>query len=184
MIAAVWNLPNQLTIARLILAILLFCLIPWGHYLAANVIFCLAAGTDWLDGYLARKWGQVTVFGRILDPFVDKVLICGAFIMLAAIAGSGIASWMAVLVTGRELLVTTIRSFLEAAGKDFSAKWSGKIKMGLQCAAVIASLVALQYGAQTLPPWLALSLPVLVWGAVLSTVYSGVIYIFAAGRLV
>ncbi len=180
---ALFNIPNQLTSLRLILSIVLFVTIPLGYYLASTILFCIAAGTDWLDGYYARKYGQVTTLGRILDPFVDKVIICGTFIMLCAVPGSGILSWMAVVVMGRELLVTTLRSFLEGEGRDFSAKWSGKIKMGFQCMAVIWSLVALQYQPSELPEWIAQGLPIAAWLAVISTVYSGIIYVLVAIRI-
>ncbi|MGC4006953.1 MAG: CDP-diacylglycerol--glycerol-3-phosphate 3-phosphatidyltransferase [Pirellulales bacterium] len=184
--STIWNVPNQLTMARLILSIVLFALIATGHFFYGTICFCVAAGTDWMDGYYARKYGQVTVLGRILDPFVDKVIICGAFTMLCAVPLSGIDSWMAVVVLGRELLVTTLRSFLEGEGRDFSAKWSGKFKMVFQCAAVIWSLVALQYyypELSEIPAWIARGLPVAVWLAIVSTVYSGVVYIFAAMRI-
>ncbi len=102
----------------------------------------MAAGTDWLDGYWARKYGQVTTLGRILDPFVDKIIICGTFIFLAAVPDSGVAAWMAVVIVGRELLVTALRSYLEGEGADFSAIMSGKLKMVLQCVAVLVSLYA------------------------------------------
>jgi CDP-diacylglycerol--glycerol-3-phosphate 3-phosphatidyltransferase len=189
---ALFNIPNQLTSLRLILSIVLFVTIPLGYYVASTILFCIAAGTDWLDGYYARKYGQVTTLGRILDPFVDKIIICGTFIMLCAVPnqvgmaglpGSGIESWMAVVVMGRELLVTTLRSFLEGEGRDFSAKWSGKIKMGFQCMAVIWSLVALQFQPSELPEWIARGLPIAAWLAVIFTVYSGVIYVFAAIKI-
>ena len=180
---ALFNIPNQLTSLRLILSIILFVMIPLGHYLTSTILFCIAAGTDWLDGYYARKYGQVTTLGRILDPFVDKVIICGTFIMLCAVPNSGITSWMAVVVMGRELLVTTLRSFLEGEGKDFSANWPGKIKMGFQCMAVIWSLVALQYEPSQLPEWIARGLPIAAWLAVISTVYSGIIYVFVAIKI-
>ena len=79
------NLPNQLTGLRLILSVILFGLIAWEQYLASFIMFVIAAGTDWLDGYFARKYGQVTTLGRILDPFADKVIVCGTFIFLTAI---------------------------------------------------------------------------------------------------
>ena len=79
-----FNLPNQLTSLRLLLSVVLFGLIVWEHYLTSLVLFIVAAGTDWLDGYYARKYGQVTTLGRILDPFADKVIVCGTFIFLAA----------------------------------------------------------------------------------------------------
>jgi CDP-diacylglycerol---glycerol-3-phosphate 3-phosphatidyltransferase len=177
------NIPNQLTTLRLILSIILFVTIPLGHYFTSTILFAIAAGTDWLDGYYARKYKMVTTLGRILDPFVDKIIICGTFIMLCAVPNSGIMAWMAVVVMGRELLVTTLRSFLEGEGRDFSAQWSGKFKMGFQCAAVIWSLVALQFSTEELPNWIASGLPIVAWLAVLSTVYSGIVYVFAAIRL-
>jgi CDP-diacylglycerol--glycerol-3-phosphate 3-phosphatidyltransferase len=186
----VFNVPNQLTIARLILSIALFVLIELasrlaapGYYLAAMIVFMIAAGTDWLDGYWARKYGQVTILGRILDPFVDKVIICGAFIYLAALPGSGLTAWMAVVVVARELLVTALRSFLEGEGIDFSAVMSGKLKMVAQCLAAGWSLFRLSYGDAAPPEWVSTGLIIVVWGAIALTVYSGVAYVIAAIRL-
>ena len=188
--AGLLNVPNQLTIARLVLSIALFVLIELGtrlaapgYYLVAMIVFIIAAGTDWLDGYWARKYGQVTTLGRILDPFVDKVIICGTFIYLAALAGSGLAAWMAVVVVARELLVTALRSFLEGEGNDFSAVMSGKLKMVAQCLAAGWSLYRLSYGDATAPAWVTTGLAVVVWAAVALTVYSGVAYVIAAVRL-
>lgn len=174
---AVWNVPNQITLARLVLSIVLFGLLEFEQYLIGMIVFLVAAGTDWIDGYWARKYGQVTKLGRVLDPFVDKIIICGSFIFLAAIADSGITAWMAVVVVGRELLVTALRSFLEGEGGDFSAVMSGKLKMVLQCAAVAVSLFALLYAADERPDWLRWALPATVWSAVGLTVYSGVAYV-------
>ena len=107
-------------------------------------MFVVAAGTDWVDGFWARRYGQVTTLGRILDPFVDKIIICGTFIFLVAESAIRASpAWMAVIVVGRELLVTALRSFLEEQGADFSAKLSGKLKMVLQCLAATLSLLAL-----------------------------------------
>jgi CDP-diacylglycerol--glycerol-3-phosphate 3-phosphatidyltransferase len=179
----VFNVPNQLTASRLVLAIVLFVLIAFEQYQAGMVVFILAAGTDWLDGYWARKYGQVTTLGRILDPFVDKIIICGTFIFLVKLPLSGIEAWMAVVVVGRELLVTALRSFLEQQGADFSASLSGKLKMVLQCSAATLSLLRLSYGDASPPEWLLSTLPVAVWAAIVLTVYSGVAYVFAAVRL-
>ena len=85
----VMNVPNQLTISRLVLSLALFVLMTFEFYLASTIVFAIAAGTDWLDGYYARKYGQVTTLGRILDPFVDKIIVCGTFIFLGAVPGSG-----------------------------------------------------------------------------------------------
>ena len=85
---AVFNLPNGLTLARLGLAVVLFGCIAVEWWLIGLIVFIVAAITDWLDGYLARKHGSASAFGRNFDPLVDKVLICGAFIFLLPVPGS------------------------------------------------------------------------------------------------
>jgi CDP-diacylglycerol--glycerol-3-phosphate 3-phosphatidyltransferase len=201
----IFNVPNQITTARLALAVVLFVFLGMNYFLISFVLFLVAASTDWIDGYWARKYGQVTKLGRILDPFADKLIVCGTFIYLAAIPEqfSGIAPWVAVVIFGREILVTALRSFLEEQGGDFSATMPGKIKMVVQCAAIGFSLFrltyanpeALDYAAlltgseqiqpwlQTPPAWMNWGLVICVWGAVISTVYSGVGYIVVAMRL-
>ena len=82
--SSVWNIPNQITMVRLALAVAALACIQAEANLAATILFVVAAWTDWLDGFLARRWNQVTQLGRVLDPFVDKLVICGAFIFLAA----------------------------------------------------------------------------------------------------
>jgi CDP-diacylglycerol--glycerol-3-phosphate 3-phosphatidyltransferase len=187
----IFNVPNQLTAVRLALSVVLFVLLPLEFYLTGLVVFVIAASTDWVDGYYARKYGQVTTLGRILDPFVDKVIVCGSFIYLAAVRpeasdgyGSGITAWMAVVVVGRELLVTALRNFLEGEGANFSAVLSGKLKMVLQCVAVGVSLFALTYRGMDRPEWLQTTLLVSVWAAVLLTIYSGLEYIRRAILLI
>lgn len=184
------NVPNQLTAARLVLAVVLFVLLEWQYYVAGLVLFAIAAATDWVDGYWARKYGQVTVLGRILDPFADKIIVCGSFIFLAADPDSLLQAWMAVVVVGRELLVTALRSFLEERGTDFSATTSGKWKMVVQCVTIAVCLYRLSYrpidamGANGFAPgWLTYSVTVLVWASVVITVYSGIGYVLAAIRL-
>ncbi len=194
---AVWNVPNILTISRLVLSIICFVTLTFDWYLTSLVLFVIAAGTDWVDGFYARRYGQVTQLGRILDPFADKIIICGTFIFLAAIpsvvgerglnsSASEIWAWMAVIVVAREILVTALRSFFEEHGSDFSAKWSGKWKMVFQCAAVAMSLWRLWYYHfdsratvwDVAPPmsvtWI---LRLLVWLAVAMTIYSGWVYV-------
>jgi len=188
---AALNLPNQLTSLRLLLSVVLFCFIAAEWYLTSLGLFIVAAGTDWLDGYYARKYGQVTTLGRILDPFADKVIVCGTFIFLASIPAMaevrwGLRAWMVVVIVGRELLVTALRSFIEDRGSDFSAKMSGKLKMVLQCIAAATCLFYLSYDkpqAQHAADWCWWLLVVSVWSSVVLTVYSGVGYIFAAVRL-
>ena len=172
------NLPNIITLSRLALSVVLFWMIDRGTmWVASAVVFLVAAATDALDGFIARRYGMVTKLGRILDPFVDKVIVCGAFIFLLAKPNSGVTSWMAITVIGREMFVTSLRSFLEQEGKDFSASWSGKIKMVLQCVAVLASLLSLspEYAEQ-----LATPRDVMLWLAVAVTLYSGYVYIVRA----
>jgi CDP-diacylglycerol--glycerol-3-phosphate 3-phosphatidyltransferase len=184
----VFNIPNQLTAVRLALSIAVFVLIPLQLYLPALVVFALAAGTDWIDGWWARTYKQVTKLGRVFDPFVDKILICGTFIFLATEKDSGIYAWMAVVVMGREMLVTVLRTMVEQSGGDFSAKMAGKLKMVFQCLAVGASLVVLMYlqsGSKVSAndnSWLFWTLHISAWLAVLSTIYSGLEYVFIAAR--
>jgi phosphatidylglycerophosphate synthase len=128
----------------------------------------------------------------MLDPFVDKVVICGTYIFLAADPYSGLMAWMAVVVLGRELLVTALRSFLEQQGADFSASVSGKLKFILQCAAASTSLFWLSYDPQGAPlasiavgpsyvQWVVV---ISVWSMIAMTVYSGYAYVMAALRLI
>ncbi|MEM9352063.1 MAG: CDP-diacylglycerol--glycerol-3-phosphate 3-phosphatidyltransferase [Planctomycetota bacterium] len=192
-----WNVPNQITTARIALALVMFAAMAFGWYGWALGLFIVAAGTDWMDGYWARKYNLITQLGRILDPFADKLIICGAYTFLAAVPPladgtrpSGVAAWMAVVVLGRELLVTALRSFIEQHGGDFSARWVGKWKMVLQCAAVAWSLYALTHLApggdrwQTEPAaWLTTGLHAVVWSSVLLTLYSGVEYVRAGAKV-
>ena len=177
----IYNVPNALTAVRFAMAIAVMVLIPMEYFWSANIIFLIAASTDWMDGYWARKYGQVTKFGRIFDPFVDKIIICGSFIALVGVSGSPVMAWMATLVVARELLVTSLRGMIEGSGKDFSASWLGKWKMVLQCAAVVASLIFL---ASIAPAnWLTWTTHGLIWGAIGLTVYSGFDYTIAAAKL-
>lgn len=178
---SIYNVPNALTSIRFAMAIAVMALIPLGYFFTSTIVFLVAVSTDWMDGYWARKYGQVTKFGRIFDPFVDKIIICGSFIALVGVTDSPVISWMATLVVGRELLVTSLRGMIEGSGKDFSASWLGKWKMVLQCAAVVAVLIYLQY--ETPPAWLNLTTQALVWSSIVLTVYSGYEYTLAAARL-
>jgi len=172
-----WNVPNALSAIRLLMAIAVCALIEWNDWTTALIVFVVAVSTDWIDGWWARKFNQVTKLGRILDPFVDKVIICGAMIALVGAEGSPMAPWMATLVVARELLVTSLRGMVEGKGGDFSAKQLGKWKMVLQCAAVIASLLYLR-SQPAVPDWLRWSLPICLWGSILLTIVSGAQYVW------
>jgi CDP-diacylglycerol--glycerol-3-phosphate 3-phosphatidyltransferase len=177
------NVPNFLTLARLVLAVVLFAMISCGSsWIAATVMFLVAAATDALDGYIARKYGLVTTLGRILDPFADKIIICGAFLFLVAKPESGVNAWMALIVFGREMFITSLRAFLEQHGRDFSAVWSGKIKMVLQCGAVTASLLSMEPEVTDVA-WFRPARDILLWAMTAVTVYSGIEYTYRAYRM-
>ncbi|TVS02456.1 MAG: hypothetical protein EA423_09120 [Phycisphaerales bacterium] len=161
------KLPNALTLARLVMAAVVFLLLSLADLASdpgparvlagvAAVLFVAAALTDAADGWLARRWRVITRFGRVMDPFADKILVLGAFVLLAgpqfqipdeggAVQATGVLPWMAVVILARELLVTSLRGLVEGAGGDFSAMMSGKVKMIAQSvgAPAIMLIVAL-----------------------------------------
>src|SRR5437588_11802566 len=123
----VFNLPNQLTAARFLLALVLFYLITQEYWLACFIVFALASFTDWLDGYFARKQGLSSTLGRNLDPLVDKVLISGAYIFLLPYSikseAGWLQPWMVTVIVAREMIITSLRSFMENRGATFGADW-------------------------------------------------------------
>jgi CDP-diacylglycerol---glycerol-3-phosphate 3-phosphatidyltransferase len=173
----VFNLPNQLTAARFVLGVILFVLIEYHLWIASVIVFALAAVTDWLDGYLARRQGLVSTLGRNLDPLVDKVVVCGAYIFLLPVERAGLAAWMVTVVVGRELIITGLRSFMESMGASFGADWLGKVKMVLQCGALFAIFVALQWPDER---FLEVVRDVLVYAMLASTALSGLQYLWKA----
>jgi CDP-diacylglycerol--glycerol-3-phosphate 3-phosphatidyltransferase len=185
-----FNLPNQLTALRFVLALVLFALIGVEAWWWAGGVFAVAAFTDWLDGYVARKLDLGSTLGRNLDPLVDKILICGAFICLLAKGANrtGLEAWMVVIVVSRELLVTGLRSFMENRGATFGADRAGKVKMVLQCANLVAILVVLAAafpgaGGDGWASGLAVVRDLLTYAMVIATVISGALYLLQAVRL-
>src|SRR5436190_6721515 len=177
----VFNLPNQLTAGRLVLGIILFVLIEHELWIWCIAVFALAAFSDWLDGYVARKQGITSTLGRNLDPLVDKVVVCGAYIfLLRHTEAIGLTSWMVVTVVSREFIITGLRSFLENLGANFGAEWLGKIKMVLQCAALFAIFLALYEKDQ---PVFELARVILVWAMLIATALSGLQYLWKAFAL-
>jgi CDP-diacylglycerol--glycerol-3-phosphate 3-phosphatidyltransferase len=185
----VFNLPNQLTAGRFVLALVLFALIAGEAWLWCLVVFIAAAVTDYLDGYFARIHNLSSTLGRNLDPLVDKVLICGAYIFLLPLGTREgerwLLPWMVTVVVARELIITSLRSFLETQNARFGADWLGKLKMGLQCAALIAIFVAL-----AAPDWLSfgeaffrLARDVCIYGMLAATTLSGLQYLWRAASL-
>jgi len=176
------NVPNAITIVRLALSFVLFALIQSGQYwLWSAGLFVFAVLTDILDGWIARKYKLITQLGRILDPFVDKFITSGTFLFLLPMSDkSGVNPWMVVIVLGREMLVTSLRGFLEQRGADFSASASGKFKMFLQCAAATAALLSMHAPIRevSLSGISFLNLrDGLLWLMVAVTVWSGYIYV-------
>ncbi len=166
------NLPNKLTTLRIILVpILVFFLLMRHHYPIfaegmALFTFIVAALTDGLDGYLARKHELVTKLGKILDPLADKLLITGALISFVAM--NEISAWAALIIIGRELAVTGLRVVAAGEGVIISANKWGKWKTTMQIVAI--SAVIIEPELINLPDFLIISL---VWIAVIITVYSG-----------
>ena len=199
--AQLWNVPNILTMARVVLSIVIFAIMPFQCYATCLALFIIASITDFVDGWWARKYNQKTQFGRIMDPFADKMLVCGTFIYLATIPSLhnlfpsescsacrvpiGLATWMVVAIVMRELFVTMLRSMVEASGGDFSAKWVGKWKTTLQCVDIPLAFVILilaQHGVAA-PTWLRALFVVGLYAVVYLTLYSGWIYIVAAVKM-
>jgi CDP-diacylglycerol--glycerol-3-phosphate 3-phosphatidyltransferase len=180
----VFNLPNQLTAARAVLSVVLFAFIAMHWWIWCLVVFAVAAVTDYLDGYLARKQGITSTLGRNFDPLVDKILICGAYIFMLPVPESGLAAWMVTVVVARELTITVLRSFLEGQGAKFGADRLGKIKMWLQCAALIAIFITLlmQSGAGEASGWTVIR-DVIIYGMVVITILSGLQYLWKAAIL-
>jgi CDP-diacylglycerol---glycerol-3-phosphate 3-phosphatidyltransferase len=173
----IFNLPNQLTTARLGLSLVLFVLIQNQLWLFCIGVFAVAAITDWLDGYLARKLNLGSTLGRNLDPLVDKVLICGAYIFLLPEPGAGLTAWMVTVVVARELIITGLRGFMENMGATFGADWLGKIKMVLHCAALIAIFIALALPEEKTLGLISL---ILIYAMLVATALSGLQYLWRA----
>ncbi len=189
------NLPNQITLTRLLLAIVFFVLLSRFDIVTAPdtwildacaILFMVAAATDALDGYLARRNNQVTAFGRVLDPFVDKVLVCGAFVFLAGgnfrteegIQITHMKSWMVVLILGRELLVTGLRGFSEAKGAAFGANMYGKAKMMFQSGAIPVILFIIAHSKEPAADANRLAIQIIVWATVVVTTLSMLPYLY------
>lgn len=174
------NLPNFLTAIRIVLipVFILFMLIPLrGSNLIATIIFIVAALTDAVDGYYARKFDQVSNLGKFMDPLADKLLVLAAFICLVALGRVGAVP--VIIIVARELMVTVLRAIAAADGTVIAASLWGKLKTVTQMVAVIYLLFA---GTITvLPVWLGI---VLTWLAAVVTVVSGIDYLMQCKHLI
>jgi len=196
------HIPNLITLARLALTIVFFFLLNihgpgtgkdfQNQMWIAFAFFVITALTDVIDGYLARRWKVESAFGRIVDPFVDKILICGAFIFFSSNDfinavhiteryATGIHPWMAVVLIGREFLITSIRGLAESQGIAFRADWAGKIKMFTQSFAIGSVLVDLALAGKV--DWVRDVRDISIWVTVVVTVLSATTYCIRARRL-
>jgi len=202
------HVPNLITIARLILTVVFFYILNYStdqrdsfqfQMWLGFVLFLVAVLTDILDGYLARKWKVESAFGRVVDPFVDKILICGAFIFFssnhfmtetirAQFPGfphkypvTGVLPWMVVVLIAREFLITSIRGLAEAQGIDFRADWAGKIKMFTQ--SIAAGAVMVDLAVMDRVAWVKLVRDITIYTTIVVTILSATTYIFRARRL-
>ena len=208
-----WKLPNQLTVGRIVIAAGFFVLLGLYEQGSANgrwllntaiALYIVAGITDVLDGWIARKYNLTSAFGRIADPFVDKVLVVGAFAMLAGSnfaidlsrAGqfernlpvwlngamfSAVQAWMVVTILAREFIVSAVRGYSESQGQKFPATSVGKIKMFVQSIAICT--VLFQMANVTGPAWAVVTKAVVIWAAVIVTVASGLVYVGKARKL-
>jgi len=212
-----WKLPNQLTLGRLVLSAVFFGLLagcevapsPDRHLLMACFVIYIVAGiTDVLDGYFARRMKITSVFGRIADPFVDKVMVCGAFTLLAGAnfafhnypggvpgnaferslptwlhggMASAVQAWMVVVLIAREFIISGIRGYSESQGQTFKATSAGKLKMFVQSVAICGILLQLAFLRDV--AWAIVLKIALVWLTVVVTVLSGFVYVRRARAL-
>lgn len=184
------NVPNKLTVFRVILSPLFLVLMLWDfsyHYLAAGLVFALAAFTDLLDGHLARKYGLVTNMGKFLDPLADKMLTTAALLALLSLGHLDV--WAVMLVLTREFMVTSIRLIAAKEGTVIAASFSGKLKTVAQYIGIVFTIAALEFATwqNTLLsgfdlPDVVFTLPIrigaaLIWISVILTVVSGIQYV-------
>ena len=171
----IFNVPNMLSLSR-ILSVPVFIILMLDpsplRALAAGIVFSLASATDWLDGYLARKWGQVTKMGKLLDPIADKILIMSALVILVEIRSDVVPAWIAIVIIGREFAVTGLRAIAASDGIVIPAETVGKYKVGAQITAVLSLL--LDY--YLMQDWLRKLGEYALWVAMLLSVYSAVMY--------
>jgi len=169
------NVPNYLSVSRVLLVpvFIILMLDPTPvRGLLAGIVFALASATDWLDGYLARRWGQVTKIGKLLDPIADKILITSALVLLVEIDSSKVPAWIAIVIIGREIAVTGLRAMAASDGVIIPAENMGKYKVGAQITAILSFVLNYYLQAEwaDLLGWITLRM------AMVLSLYSGVQY--------
>ena len=184
------NLPNRLTLARLVLTVFFLAAMFWRtpfNDTIALALFSLASLTDYYDGKIARRDQLITNFGTLMDPLADKILTCSAFI---AFVGRGtVPAWMAVIIVARELAITGLRLLAASKNVVLAAEGYGKHKTVSQIAAIIALLVADSYdewghwAEVALKPWMPTLAQFSLWVTVLLTFTSGALYLWRNRKL-
>ena len=191
------NLPNAITLSRLILTVVFVVGTRAGHlpgHIVALVAFTIAAASDWLDGYLARKLGLVTPLGKLLDPLADKILVCSAFVFFSSKMPAYCPVWVTSLIIAREFLVTGLRQIAIEAGQVLAADSLGKWKTTFQLTFCITGLVWLTFHDVETPGtatafWVELSKPdgwlmqLSLYAALALTVISGTNYVWNGRHL-
>ena len=203
------HVPNAITVLRLVLAVVFFAMLSYYQYEGrgdptflniAFLIYAVALFTDFLDGYLARKWKVEGVFGRILDPFVDKILVIGSFVFFAGKnfiipdidhttrsmvvrTITGVAPYMVVIILARELFVTSMRAMSESSGQSFGAAFSGKLKMTFQSITILVILAYVNYRGFLLSwdpdyeRYARYFRDLCIWVTIAITIWSGLLYV-------
>ena len=166
------NLPNSITMSRIVMIPLFLWILsphfPWQgpsgtQEILASVLFILASITDGLDGYLARKRGQITTMGMLLDPLADKIMVTAALVALVAYNPQVVKVWIAVVIVAREFLISGLRSIASSEGFTIQASDLGKLKTVLQIVTVVSAVLAhrwdeWQFGDLVIPVnWIAIA---------------------------
>ena len=164
------NLPNKLTIARIISVPFFIAAYMFGYYILAFILFIAASFTDMLDGKIARKYNLVTNFGKIMDPLADKILVYSAFCLM--VEDGTVPGWMLIVILAREFAIAGMRTVAASDGTVIAAGMSGKIKTVLQMIAVPLLLLT-----AAIDDYINLAAQIFLWASLIMTVYSGIEYI-------
>jgi CDP-diacylglycerol--glycerol-3-phosphate 3-phosphatidyltransferase len=178
------NLPNSITMSRIIMIPLFLWILsphfPWqGHgaqEIAASILFVLASITDGLDGYLARRRGQITTMGMLLDPLADKIMVTAAFVALVAYNPEVVKVWIVVVIIGREFLISGLRSIAASEGFTVTASELGKLKTVVQIVSVVSAILAHRWDSWQIGP---IAIPV-KWYAIAAIYFAVLVAIISA----
>ena len=158
----VWNVPNILTVARMCLVPVFVALLMTGNPIPAGIIFIIASLTDTLDGYLARKNNQITVFGKFMDPLADKLLVCSALICMVELGT--IPAWIVIVIVGRDFIISGFRLVAVERGVVIAAGFWGKLKTVVQmvmCILLIFPFTGISHTIGIVLMWAALALTII-----------------------